>query len=99
MTRSPIESVEGLDAGIAEYVRILNAAGVETYESCQGGQGHNYAEPAVRFHGNHAEGYRALAVALECQLPVSVLSRFWSIQDGEPVGPSWQLTFWRQADA
>jgi len=96
---SPAEDYEPpLDVGIAKYVKVLRNAGIETYESCQGGRGHSYPEPAVRFHGEHSEGFRALAVALQAQLPVSMLSRFWSIQDGEPVGPSWQLTFWKRSD-
>lgn len=33
-----------LDPGIASYVHILHQAGIETYESCQGGKGHTYPE-------------------------------------------------------
>jgi len=36
-----------LDPGIRKYVEILHAAVIETYESCEGGQGHAYTEPAV----------------------------------------------------
>jgi hypothetical protein len=32
-------TIEKLDPGIAAYVATLRAAGVETYESCQGGEG------------------------------------------------------------
>lgn len=31
---------ESLDDGIREYVRILVTSGVETFESCEGGEGH-----------------------------------------------------------
>jgi hypothetical protein len=31
-----------LDPGIRRYVEVLNEAGVETFESCQGGEGHAY---------------------------------------------------------
>lgn len=82
-----------LDAGIEYAVKILNKAGVETYESCEGGSGHSYPEPTVRFHGERAEGFRALAVALQNGLSVIGLKRVWCIIDGEPVGPTWELTF------
>ena len=83
-----------LDPGIAPMVELLQEHGIETYESCQGGDGHSYSEPAVRFHGSRVEGFRALAVAIDHGLPVSDLRRFWSVIDGEPVGPKWELTFW-----
>lgn len=82
-----------LDSGIAPMVEALRSAGVETYESCDGGPGHAYPEPAVRFHGDHAEGLRALAVALTANLPVVELRRVWMVQNQEPTGPWWELTF------
>lgn len=82
-----------LDPGIAEAVRILRAGGVETFESCQGGAGHAFLEPTVRFHGDHSEGFRALAVAMQSGLPVRELRRSWRLEGGDPVGPWWELTF------
>jgi hypothetical protein len=82
-----------LDPGIKDAVETLCAANVETFESCEGGPGHAYPEPTVRFHGNKAEGLRALAVALNAQLPVMALRRVWPILDREPTGPYWELTF------
>ena len=70
----------------------LQAAGVETFESCQGGAGHAFLEPTVRFHGSRAEGFRALSAATEAGLAVDTLRRVWVIIDGEPTGPSWELT-------
>jgi hypothetical protein len=83
----------GLDRGIADAVRVLREADVETFESCEGGEGHAYPEPTVRFHGEAPEGLRALAVAMEAGLPVLELRRVWAIQDGEPNGPWWELVF------
>ena len=80
-----------LDPGIVAAVRVLMEAGVETFESCQGGEGHAYAEPTVRFHGGHAEGFRALAAGMQRGLPLGVLRRIWTIDDGEPTGPYWEL--------
>jgi hypothetical protein len=82
-----------LDPGIAGQVEILRAAGIETFESCQGGAGHAYPEPTVRFYGDQAEGFKALAVAFKNQLKVAALRRAWPIIEGEPTGPWWELTF------
>ena len=89
-----------LDEGIRRYVEILNENGVETYESCEGGPGHSYHEPTVRFEGGYAAGFRALSVAIMFALPVSELRRAWSIDSitQEPVGPHWELTFHKLAD-
>lgn len=81
-----------LDKGIEKAVIVLQAGGVETFESCQGGEGHAYPEPTVRFHGDRAEGLRALSVALRADLPVAALRRVWPVDDGEPTGPWWELT-------
>lgn len=84
-----------LDRGIAAYVAALRDGGIDTFESCEGGRGHAYPEPTVRFHGGKAEGWKALNVALERGLPVAELRRTWPIVDGEPTGPWWELTFYR----
>ena len=83
----------GLDPGIAGAVAVLREAGVETFESCEGGHGHAYPVPTVRFHGDAPEGLRALAVTMSVHLPVTELRRVWVVQDGEPTGPWWELTF------
>ena len=82
-----------LDPGIVVAVHALQGAGIETFESCEGGPGHAFNEPTVRFHGGHAEGWKALAAALQHGLKVSELRRYYSIIDGEPVGPHWEMTF------
>ncbi len=86
-----------LDSGIRHYVEVLVLAGIETYESCEGGANHPYTEPTVRFHGDHTEGFKALAVALQHDLPVSAVRRTWSIEDLEPVGPTWEIVFFGPA--
>jgi hypothetical protein len=74
-------------------VATLIANGVETFESCEGGRGHAYSEPTVCFYGQHSERFKALAIALQHGLRVSELRRYYSIEDGEPVGPYWAVTF------
>lgn len=81
-----------LDEGIRKFVECLSAAGVETFESCEGGEGHAYAEPTVRFYGARPEGYRAVSVALSNGFNVKELRRVWPLLDGELTGPYWELT-------
>lgn len=82
-----------LDPGVARAVEVLRAAGVHTYESCEGGEGHSYRQPTVKFYGTHADGWRALAVCKDHGLPVVRLSRVWDLDEGEPSGPYWQVVF------
>ena len=82
-----------LDPGIASIVIALCEHGVETYESCQGGEGHAYPEPTVAFHGADYEGFRALSVAMMLGLPVYALHRVWRMDYGQPTGPNWLMTF------
>src|SRR5487761_498440 len=82
-----------IDPGIAHEVRVLWENGIETFESCEGGAGHAFPEPVVRFFGDHTEGLRAVAIALKHGLKPAELRRFWTIEDGEVCGPLWELTF------
>ena len=82
-----------LDEGISKQVFALRDVGVETFESCQGGEGHAFLEPTVRFHGGRGEGLRALAAALQSGLRPAELRRVWPVLDGELTGPCWELTF------
>jgi hypothetical protein len=82
-----------LDPGIKDTVLILRGGGIETIESCQGGTGHAFPEPTVRFLGGNEEGYRALSVALQNNLKVLELRRVWPVVDRQPTGPFWDLTF------
>ena len=74
-------------------MEALQTAGIETFESCEGGKGHSYAEPTVRFHGGPEEGLRALSVAIKAGLPVIDLRKVWPVIENEPTGPWWELTF------
>lgn len=82
-----------LDLGVARYVAVLRSAGVETFESCEGGAGHCAPEPFVSFHGERSAGWRALCAAQEAALPIQALQREWPFVDGEPTGPWWRIVF------
>jgi hypothetical protein len=68
-------------------------AGVETFESCQGGEGHAFPEPPIKFEGEGSEGYRAVAASLAFGLLVWRLRRVWAVLEGTLHGPWWEMTF------
>lgn len=87
-----------LDKGIGAYVNILRSYGIETIESCQGkdgpDSGHAYKRPCIRFHGGASEGFYALVIATENEMPVKYLKRVWVINAGEiEQMPAWWLEF------
>ena len=46
-----------LDPGIRKAVERLQAEGIETFESCEGGSGHAFPEPTIRFYGTPEAGW------------------------------------------
>ncbi len=99
----PKWKIKGLDPGIREAVWALRREGIETVQSCQGGEGHSFPEPTVRFVGDRGTGFRALEIALrpdirtDIGLPLDSLCRTWGIVDGEPTGPIWELRWLPEA--
>lgn len=86
--------LDSLDHGVRVYVETLRMYCVETIQSCDASHSNaSYKEPTVEFRGSFSEGFRALAIANYRRWPVNELRRVWSIQDGEPVGPHWAMTF------
>lgn len=83
----------GLDPGIRRYVLILRSGGIETFESCEGGSGHAFPDPTIKFHGNAWEGFKAISVAMSHGLPVLSVRLVWDVYDGMPHGPWWEMTF------
>lgn len=81
-----------LDPGVRHAVEILAANNIETFESCDGGEGHAFSEPTIRFEGEVSEGLRALSVAIAYGLPVRQLRRTWGVRNGMVHGPWWEIT-------
>lgn len=97
-TPEPLPPIPGLDPGIFDAVTLLRNHGVYTIESCQGGEGHSYDRPTVRFKGQYGEGFRALGIAIDAGLPVRELRRVYWIQNSgvvtrEVEGAWWELVF------
>lgn len=84
-----------LDAGIRRAVLVLRRAGIETFESCEGGPGHAFCEPTIKFHGNAWAGYKAFAVAMENGLPAARIQQVWHEVDAQLAGPWWEIVFSR----
>jgi hypothetical protein len=94
----PSSSIPGqIDPGIRQAVERLQACGIETFQSCEGGSGHSYPEPTVAFYGTPEAGWRAVAACLAYGLPILSLRRVWDVLDAnEPTGPYWEVTFRRR---
>ena len=84
---------EKLDKGIRDFVLFLRENNFETFESCQGGIGHGFPEPTVRFFGNKHEGLRMAMICIKNDLPIDEVRRSFSIDEGELQTPFWEVTF------
>ena len=82
-----------VDQGIRYAVLMLRSQGIDTIESCEGGAGHAFPEPTVRFNGGAWEGYRVFAIAMEHGLPVLHLRHVHDVVDGRLGPPCWEMTF------
>ncbi|MDP1707975.1 MAG: hypothetical protein Q8L89_02770 [Gammaproteobacteria bacterium] len=87
---TPVTDLE-LDSGIRRAVLILRRGGIETFESCEGGNGHAFTEPTIRFHGDTAAGFKAYAVAKDYGLPVYGVQLAYRVMDGMLTGPWWEM--------
>ncbi len=85
----------GLDVGIRFAVRVLHAAGIDTVECCQGGQGHAFAVPTVDLPPEPGLGFAALAALATYGLDVCDVSIVWSVEGGMPTERRWRITLRR----
>ncbi|MGY3588172.1 hypothetical protein ACVIGB_002869 [Bradyrhizobium sp. USDA 4341] len=75
-----------LDSGIRHAVLALRVAGIETFESCEGGHGHAFPDPTIKFHGGawagqmsgHRSGQRSTALPLPFHL--SPQKEWWRVR-------------------
>jgi hypothetical protein len=87
------EFYAALDLGIRFAVYVLHAAGIDTSQSCQGGEGHAYHRPTIEIAaGDHCvEGFAALAALEAYGLHVSEVALAWPVQHGMPYEKNWRI--------
>jgi len=91
-----------LDEGIKDAVIFLRRHGFETFASCQGGKGHCYSEPTVRFFGSEFDLIRAYELCYIQGMNVCQAKRvYWKVPvysdvtgvDGNEIGENWDKPF------
>lgn len=84
---------EILDEGIRFPVRVLHAAGLETCQSCQGGEGHDMPHPTIHLPspGRDADGFHALAALASYGIDVLHVGIQWSVVQGMPTDRVWSI--------
>lgn len=81
-----------IDPGIAAALRALAEYEIDTFSSCQGGDGHPCEMPEILFHGDESAGLYAVWL-LEAQgFRVWELSRHWDLDHGLPRAPFWRVS-------
>lgn len=86
----------GLDPGIRFAVRVLHAQGIETGQSCEGGEGHAYDRPTIDLLGySPGVGFAAFAALTAYGLRVRDIAVLWSA-DKDLLGENfWRITLWQ----
>lgn len=69
---------DDLDSGIRPAVELLQKHGFKTFESCQGGKGHSYFEPTIRFHGDELDLFKAYELCEQHGMNVDCVRRVYS---------------------
>lgn len=72
-----IELPSNIDKRILPAVQVLNEHGFKTFESCEGGHGHAFIEPTVRFIGSELDLIRAYEICKLYDLPVYEVRRVY----------------------
>lgn len=95
-----MDLIESLDPGIRDAVILLNKYGFHTFESCQGGNGHCYPEPTVRFFGEEFDLIRAYEICSIHGLNISDTRRIYrktpvysDVTNGGVIGMNWDKPF------
>ncbi len=91
------QTYKTIDKGIRFAVRVLNAKGIDTQQSCQGGKGHAYNQPSVDIPAtdDDAKGFAALSALRDYGLPVQEVSIIWPVSGSLPTEKFWRVTFFK----
>jgi len=81
-------------------VILLRKHGFDTWESCQGGEGHCYCEPTIRFFGSEFDLIRAYELCYIQGMNVFNAKRVYrkvpvycDVTDGNEIGENWDSPF------
>lgn len=92
--------IEGLDKLIEPVVILLNKYGFKTFESCQGGKGHCFDSPTVRFEGSEFDLIRAYELCDLHNINVHEAKRtyrktdvYQDVTSGSSIGEIWEPPF------
>jgi len=96
----PINDWSFIDKGIRPVVELLNKYGFKTFESCEGGEGHCFNEPTVRFYGSEFDLIRAYELCALHKINVYEARRTYrktdiykDVNNGESIGENWDEPF------
>lgn len=83
----------GLDKGIRFPVRVVNAAGIRTNQSCQGGSGHSYPYPSIDIEDSPTVGFAVLHALEQYGIRCRAINRHWRIdaEDGTVADVFWRI--------
>jgi hypothetical protein len=80
MNNYDIDKDKNLDEQIKPIVELLRKYGFNTYESCQGGEGHAFPQPTIRFEGDEFDLIRAYELCEHFGYRPSEVSRvYWKV--------------------
>lgn len=96
------ETISELDTKIRGVVILLNKYGFKTFESCDGGDGHCFDSPTIRFFGDEYDLIRAFELCVELGvkdkynlIPIEAKrvyrkeDIYEEVQFGKPIGEFW----------
>lgn len=94
-----LPNYETIDEGIREAVKILSENGFDTFESCEGGEGHSFDLPIVRFNGNIKNCKQAYTLCENAGLNILTCERvfrktpIYASEKEYPSGYRWDTPF------
>ncbi|MES2373778.1 MAG: hypothetical protein V4557_14455 [Bacteroidota bacterium] len=95
---------DNIDEQIRPVVEVLTRHGFKTFESCQGGEGHFFNEPTVRFWGTENDLLKAYEICQCYKIAVFEARRVYGKEDvyvnqgigkenENPIGQAWGIPF------
>lgn len=77
LTKGDLEILSAVDEVIRPAVKIMREHSFSTFESCQGGKGHPFTEPTIRFNGTEFDLITAYELCYHYKLNVTCVRRVY----------------------